>query len=80
MGQAMARGGSGSLSARMSGGGSGVAELSMSILYSKFVPPVLLGPLVILWRAATYFSNIIVGAAFAGASLNGMVKKDKSKI
>jgi len=60
-------------------GGSGVAELSMSILYSKFVPPVLLGPLVILWRAATYFSNIVVGAAFAGASINGMVKKEKAK-
>jgi len=60
-------------------GGSGVAELSMGILYSKFVPPVLLGPLVILWRAATYFSNIIVGAAFAGASINGMTKKDKAK-
>lgn len=56
-------------------GGSGVAELSMSYLYSMFVPPVLLGPLVILWRVATYFSNIVVGAAFAGASINGMMKK-----
>jgi uncharacterized protein (TIRG00374 family) len=56
-------------------GGSGVAELSMSFLYSKFVPPLLLGPLVILWRLATYFSNIVVGAAFAGASINGMMKK-----
>ena len=56
-------------------GGSGVAELSMSFLYSKFVPPLLLGPLVILWRLATYFSNIVVGAAFAGASINGIMKK-----
>ena len=56
-------------------GGSGVAELSMSYLYSMFVSPVLLGPLVILWRVATYFSNIVVGAAFAGASINGMMKK-----
>jgi hypothetical protein len=56
-------------------GGSGVAELSMSYLYSMFVPPALLGPLVILWRAATYFSNIVVGAAFAGAYINGMIKK-----
>lgn len=56
-------------------GGSGVAELSMSFLYSKFVPPLLLGPLVILWRLATYFSNIVVGAAFAGASINGMMKR-----
>lgn len=56
-------------------GGSGVAELSMSFLYSKFVPPLLLGPLVILWRLATYFSNIVVGAAFAGASINGMMKQ-----
>ena len=56
-------------------GGSGVAELSMTFLYSKFVPPLLLGPLVILWRLATYFSNIVVGAAFAGASINGMMKR-----
>jgi glycosyltransferase 2 family protein len=56
-------------------GGSGVAELSMSYLYSMFVPPALLGPLVILWRVVTYFSNIVVGAAFAGASINGMKKK-----
>jgi glycosyltransferase 2 family protein len=56
-------------------GGSGVAELSMSYLYSMFVPPALLGPLVILWRVATYFSNVVVGAAFAGASINCMKKK-----
>ena len=56
-------------------GGSGVAELSMSYLYSMFVPPLLLGPLVILWRVSTYFSNIVVGAAFAGASINVMMKK-----
>jgi glycosyltransferase 2 family protein len=56
-------------------GGSGVAELSMSYLYSMFVPPLLLGPLVILWRISTYFSNIVVGAAFAGASINSMTKK-----
>jgi glycosyltransferase 2 family protein len=56
-------------------GGSGVAELSMSYLYSMFVSPALLGPLVILWRIATYFSNIVVGAGFAGASINGMMKK-----
>jgi uncharacterized protein (TIRG00374 family) len=56
-------------------GGSGVAELSMSYLYSMFVPPLLLGPLVILWRVSTYFSNIVVGAVFAGASINSMIKK-----
>jgi len=56
-------------------GGSGVAELSMSYLYSMFVPPMLLGPLVILWRVATYFSNIVVGAAFVGASINDIMKK-----
>ena len=56
-------------------GGSGVAELSMSYLYSMFVSPTLLGPLVILWRITTYFSNIVVGAGFAGASINDMMKK-----
>jgi len=56
-------------------GSSGVAELSMSYLYSVFVPNSLLGPLVILWRVTTYFSNIVVGAAFAGASINDLMKK-----
>jgi len=56
-------------------GGSGVAELGMSYLYSMFVPPALLGPLVALWRIITYFVNIIVGAAFAGDSINGILKK-----
>jgi uncharacterized protein (TIRG00374 family) len=55
-------------------GGSGVAELSMSYLYSIFVAPDLLGPLVALWRLITYFSNIVVGAAFAGASINCIMK------
>jgi uncharacterized protein (TIRG00374 family) len=57
-------------------GGSGVAELSMSYLYSIFVPIQLLGPLVALWRIITYFLNIIVGVAFAGASINGMRNKN----
>lgn len=57
-------------------GGSGVAELTMSYLYSMFVSPALLGPVVALWRLITYFSNIAVGSAFAGASLNSMMKKD----
>jgi uncharacterized protein (TIRG00374 family) len=56
-------------------GGSGIAELSMSYLYSIFVPAALLGPLVIIWRIATYFSNIVVGAAFAGTSINSMMTK-----
>jgi len=56
-------------------GGSGVAELSMSYLYSIFVPIRLLGPLVALWRTITYFLNIVVGVAFAGASINGMRNK-----
>jgi hypothetical protein len=60
-------------------GGSGLAELSMSYLYSMFVAPALLGPLVILWRLITYFFNIVVGAALAGASINGMWRKSKRK-
>ena len=58
-------------------GGSGVAELSMSYLYSMFVSPALLGPLVILWRLITYFFNIVVGAALAGASINGIRRRSK---
>jgi uncharacterized protein (TIRG00374 family) len=50
-------------------GGSGVAELSMSYLYSMFVSPVLLVPLVVLWRLITYFFNIVVGATLTGASI-----------
>lgn len=56
-------------------GSSGVAELGMSYLYSTFVSPAMLLPLIVLWRLITYFLNIIVGAAFAGAAINGMMKK-----
>jgi len=58
-------------------GSSGVAELSMSYLYSMFISSSLLGPLVALWRIITYFCNIVVGAAFAGASINGAMKNKK---
>lgn len=50
-------------------GGVGVTELSMTYLYSMFVQKNLLGPLLILWRMITYFANITVGSAFAGASI-----------
>ena len=56
-------------------GASGIAELGMSYLYSTFVSPALLLPLIVLWRLITYFFNIVVGAAFAGAAINGMIKK-----
>src|SRR5690606_1354892 len=56
-------------------GASGIAELGMSYLYSTFVFPALLLPLIVLWRLITYFFNIVVGAAFAGAAINGMIKK-----
>lgn len=56
-------------------GSSGIAELGMSYLYSTFVSPAMLLPLIVLWRLITYFLNIIVGAAFAGAAINGMMKK-----
>ena len=47
-------------------GSSGIAEFSMSYLYSQFVPQHVLGVLVGLWRGITYFTNLIVGAAFIG--------------
>ncbi|KUG17490.1 hypothetical protein ASZ90_012809 [hydrocarbon metagenome] len=56
-------------------GASGIAELGMSYLYSTFVSPALLLPLIVLWRLITYFLNIVIGAAFAGATINGMMKK-----
>jgi len=58
-------------------GASGIAELGMSYLYSTFVSPSLLLPLIVLWRLITYFLNIVVGAAFAGATINGMMKNEK---
>jgi len=58
-------------------GGSGVAELSMSYLYSLFVPHSIIGALVGLWRLTTYFLNIIVGAPFAGASLSFRRRKEQ---
>lgn len=56
-------------------GGVGVTEFSMTYLYSKFLPHNLLGPLIILWRLVTYFANIAVGSAFAGASIK---RRDKN--
>jgi len=50
-------------------GSSGVVELSMSYLYSMFVPSYLLGVMVLVWRVITYFTNLVVGAPFAGASI-----------
>ena len=55
-------------------GGVGVTEFSMTYLYSNFVQKNLLGPLVILWRVITYFTNIAIGSAFAGASIKGRKK------
>ncbi|MET1124000.1 MAG: UPF0104 family protein [Archaeoglobaceae archaeon] len=45
-------------------GSSGIAEVSMAYLYSKFVPNNLLGVLVAIWRVITYHANILVGALF----------------
>jgi len=42
-------------------GSSGIAEMGMWTLYSKFVPRHVLGVLVALWRMITYYSNIVVG-------------------
>jgi glycosyltransferase 2 family protein len=56
-------------------GGSGVAEISMSYLYSMFVPSYLLGVLVVLWRLITYYTNLIAGAIFMGVSFNRMAEK-----
>ena len=47
-------------------GSSGIAEFSMSYLYSQFVSQHVLGILVGLWRGITYFTNLIVGAIFIG--------------
>jgi hypothetical protein len=42
-------------------GSSGIAEASMFYLYARFVTAHTLGVLVGVWRAFTYFSNLIVG-------------------
>jgi hypothetical protein len=42
-------------------GSSGIAETSMIYLYSRFVSVSTVGLLVGVWRALTYFSNLIVG-------------------
>jgi uncharacterized protein (TIRG00374 family) len=42
-------------------GSSGIAETSMVYLYSRFVTVSTVGVLVGVWRAITYFSNLIVG-------------------
>lgn len=42
-------------------GSSGIAEVSMFYLYSRFVPAHAVGVLVGVWRGITYFSNLIIG-------------------
>ncbi|AEA46732.1 flippase-like domain-containing protein [Archaeoglobus veneficus] len=42
-------------------GASGIAEVGMSYLYSKFVPQHIIGVLTGVWRFITYFLNLIVG-------------------
>jgi uncharacterized protein (TIRG00374 family) len=42
-------------------GSSGIAETSMVYLYSRFVTVSTVGVLVGVWRAITYFSNLIIG-------------------
>ncbi len=48
-------------------GGSGIAELGFTALFSFFVRPSILGVLVVLWRFITYYLNIIAGG-LAGLS------------
>lgn len=42
-------------------GASGIVEAGMVYLYSMFLPSHILGVLIGIWRAITYFSNLIVG-------------------
>ncbi|MHC1626618.1 MAG: lysylphosphatidylglycerol synthase transmembrane domain-containing protein [Methanoculleaceae archaeon] len=44
-------------------GGSGVAEVSATSLYSLFVPSSIVGIFVLLWRIILYYINIIIGLA-----------------
>ncbi len=59
-------------------GSSGIAEFSMSYLYSQFVPQHVLGVLVGLWRGITYFTNLVVGAIFIGF-INGFINSANSR-
>lgn len=42
-------------------GGSGIAEILFTSMYSIFVPTSLVGILVVLWRSILYYSNILLG-------------------
>ncbi|OPX73820.1 MAG: hypothetical protein A4E39_00803 [Methanoregulaceae archaeon PtaB.Bin152] len=42
-------------------GGSGIAEILFTSMYSIFVPTSLVGILVVLWRTILYYSNILLG-------------------
>jgi hypothetical protein len=59
-------------------GSSGIAEFSMSYLYSQFVPQHVLGVLVGMWRGITYFTNLMIGAIFIGF-INGFVNPTNSR-
>ncbi|WP_243670997.1 flippase-like domain-containing protein [Methanoculleus chikugoensis] len=42
-------------------GGSGVAEIGATSLYSLFVPSAIVGVFVLLWRLIFYYLNILLG-------------------
>jgi uncharacterized protein (TIRG00374 family) len=42
-------------------GGSGIAELTATSLYSLFVPSAIVGVFVLLWRLILYYFNIVLG-------------------
>jgi len=42
-------------------GGSGVAEIAATSLYSLFVPSAIVGVFVLLWRLILYYLNIFLG-------------------
>ncbi|HPZ12827.1 MAG TPA: lysylphosphatidylglycerol synthase transmembrane domain-containing protein [Bacillota bacterium] len=54
-------------------GSSGAAELGFSLLFSSVVPHGLIGLFVTVWRAFTYYLNLIVGGVLMAVS---MIKKN----
>ena len=42
-------------------GSSGIAEFGATTLFSTFVPIYMLGVLVVIWRAFTFYINLLIG-------------------
>jgi len=60
-------------------GSSGITEISTSSLYALIIPTGLIGIFVLLWRAITFYLNILLGAVAGFVIYRRELKEDRKK-